>query len=114
MTVYIDNKVYDVLEHFYDVSMRLHVTLDYPTVIAKMDRLEQSLYHFANFAEMFHRKPYRRDWQEAGYFDYYVEGFHFAYTVYQLQSGEKVLYYHDVVHDTLNYNPEEGFVGSDL
>ena len=30
-----------------------------------------------------------------------------VYKVYRLPSGEKALYYHDAVHDTLNYNPEE-------
>jgi len=107
MIVYVDNKVYDVLDRFYEASMRAHITLDFPTVVAKIDRLEQALYDFAKYAEIFHRTPYKRDWQEAGYYEYYTEGFHFAYNVYSLPSGEKVLYYHDAVHDTLNYNPEE-------
>ena len=107
MIVYIDNRVYDVLDQFYEVSMRNHITLDYQTVAAKIDRLEKAMNDFAPYAEKFHRKPYRRDWQEAGYYEYDVERFHFAYCVYQLPSGEKVLYYHDAVHDTLNYNPED-------
>ena len=49
----------------------------------------------------------KREWKQAGYYEYYTEGFHFAYKVYRLPSGEKALYYHDAVHDTLNYNPEE-------
>ena len=107
MIVYIDDKVYAVLDAFYEASMRNHVTLDYPTVIAKIDRLERAMYDFAAFAEVFHRKPYKREWKQAGYYEYYTEGFHFAYKVYRLPSGEKALYYHDAVHDTLNYNPEE-------
>ena len=107
MMVYIDKKVYAVLDSFYEVSMRTHITLDYATVVAKIDRLEKAMYDFASYAEIFHRPPYKREWQEAGYYDYYTEGFHFAYKVYALPSGEKVLYYHDAVHDTLNYNQEE-------
>jgi len=107
MIVYIDNKVYAVLDNFYEISMRNHITLDYSTVEAKINRLEQAMYEFSKYAESFHRTPYRRDWQTAGYYEYYYEGFHFAYKVYQLPSGEKVLYFHDAVHDSLNYNPED-------
>lgn len=107
MKVYIDNKVYEVLDNFYDVSMRNHISLDYPIVIAKINRLEKAMRDFAEYAEIFHINPYKREWQEAGFYEYYTEGFHFAYKVYCLSSGEKVLYYHDAVHDTLNYNPEE-------
>lgn len=107
MIVYIDNLVYQVLEEFYDASMKKHITLDYPTVKAKIDRLEAAMYDFADKAESVHTEPYRRDWKTAGYNELYVEGFHFAYMVYILPNGEKVLYYHDAVHDTLNYNPEE-------
>lgn len=107
MIVYIDNKVYDVLDKFYEASMLHHITLDYQTVKSKIDRLEQAMYDFSKYAEVFHHTPYKRDWQNAGYFEYYTEGFHFAYKVYCLPSGEKVLYYHDATHDTLNYNPED-------
>ena len=107
MKVFIDNRVYQVLDEFYDASMRRHITLDYATVLAKIDRLEKAMYGFADFAECFHRQPYKRDWQDAGYYEFYAEEFHFAYKVYQLPSGEKVLYYHDAVHSTLNYNPED-------
>ena len=107
MIVYIDEIVYNVLDEFYDASMRKHPSLDYQTVIAKIDRLEKALYDFADYAEMFHGGPYRRDWREAGYNQYNVEGFNFAYRVYVLPTGEKLLYYHDAVHDSLNCNPED-------
>ena len=107
MRVYVDQQVYDVMEQFYDISMRIHPTLDYETVIAKIDRLEHALEDFANYAELLHKKPYRKDWRDAGYFEYTVERFHFAYKVYQLPTGEKVLYFYDAVHETLNYNPED-------
>ena len=67
MKVYIDNQVYRVLDEFYDASMRKHITLDYQTIIEKIDRLEKALYDFADFAECFQRQPYRKDWQKAGY-----------------------------------------------
>ena len=107
MMVYIDSLVYQVLDAFYDASMREHITLDYATVVAKIDRMEQATHDFALIAEKVHHQPYRKDWQAVGYSEFIVEGFHFAYRVYQLPDGEKVLYYHDAVHDTLNYNPSE-------
>lgn len=105
--VHIDNWVYQVLDEFYDASMKKYITLDYPTVKAKIDRLEAAMYNFADKAESVHTEPYRRDWTAAGYKELYAEGFHFAYKIYMLPNGEKVLYYHDAVHDKLNYNPEE-------
>ena len=107
MRIYIDNRVYDELDRFYTISMQIHASLDYDTVVAKIDRLEKALTEFADYAEIFHKHPYRHDWDQLGYYEYSVEKFHFAYKVYQLPSGEKILYYHDVVHDTLNYNPNE-------
>ncbi len=107
MRVYIDKQVYQVLDDFYDISMKNHITLDYPTVIAKIDRLEKAMCNFAPFAEIVQREPYRRDWRNAGYKELWAEGFHFAYKIYQLPNGEKVLFYHDAVHDKLNYNPED-------
>lgn len=107
MKVYIDNKVYQVLDTFYEESMKKHVTLDLETVLAKIDRLEKAMYDFAAVAEIVQKKPYRKDWKAAGLLEFYVEGFHFAYNFYSLPSGETVLYYCDAVHDTLNYNPED-------
>ena len=107
MIVYIDDRVYDVLDEFYDASMRKHPSLDYQTVVAKIDRLEKALYDFADYAEMFNGEPYKREWREKGYKQYNVEDFNFAYRVYLMPDGEKLLYYHDAVHDFLNYNPED-------
>ena len=107
MKVYIDKQVYQVLDEFYDASMKKHITLDYPTVLAKIDRLEQALYDFAAVAGRVNTLPYRKDWQLAGYKELYVEHFHFAYKLYSLPTGETILYYHDAVHDTLNYNPDD-------
>ena len=107
MNVYIDKLVYQVLDDFYDASMKKYITLDYPTVAAKIDRLEKAMYGFADKAGKVHTEPYRRDWKEAGYLEFYTEGFHFAYKIYALPNGERILYYHDAVHDKLNINPEE-------
>ena len=107
MKVYIDKQVYQVLDAFYDASMKKHITLDLPTVLAKIDRLEQAMYNFAPYAGKITNLPYRKDWQAKGYSELYVEQFHFAYKLYSLPTGETVLYYHDAVHDTLNYNPND-------
>ena len=107
MIVYIDKHVYQVLDEFYEVSMKKHITLDLPTVLAKIDRLEKAMYDFADKAEKVRKVPYRKDWQNVGYNELCVEGFHFAYKIYYLPNGEKILYYHDAVYDSLNYNPED-------
>ena len=51
MRVYIDDLVYQVLDIFYTASMKNHITLDYPTVLNKIDRLEKALYDFAPYGD---------------------------------------------------------------
>ena len=107
MKVVIDSKVFAVLDDFYDKSMKAHTTLSLSECLNKMDRLEAAMLDFADYAEIFHTEPYRKDWQEAGFYEFQTEDFHFAYKVYVLPDGEKVLRYHDAVHSLLNYNPED-------
>lgn len=107
MKVVVDSCVFETLDKFYDISRRIHPTLDLSTCIAKINRLETALKRFAVYAEYLHKTPYRKDWQQAGYYEFVVERFHFAYRVYVLPDGEKVLRYHDVVYDLLNYNEED-------
>lgn len=107
MLVVIDQKVFDVLNDFYTVSCRKHVTLGYEECMAKIDRLENAMQRFSQYAEIFHKEPYRTDWCELGYSEYVAEDFHFAYRIYKLPNGGKVLRYHDAVHSLLNYNPED-------
>ena len=107
MKVVIDSQVYNVLDEFYEKSREAHVTLGLSECLAKIDRLEHSMLQFAEYAEVFHKEPYRQDWHKAGYYEYITEDFHFAYRVYVLPNGEKVLRYHDAVHSYLNYNQGE-------
>ncbi len=107
MKVVIDPKVYDTLKEFYVVSCRVHFSLEYSTCVAKMKRLERAMFDFSNYAEILHKTPYREDWRAMGYYEFVTEDFHFAYRVYKLPNGEKVLRYHDAVHSLLNYNPED-------
>lgn len=107
MRVVIDPQVYNVLDEFYKASREAHITLGLSKCLAKIERLELSMRQFAEYAEIFHKEPYRQDWRDAGYYEYITEDFHFAYRVYVLPNGEKVLIYHDAVHSFLNYNPEE-------
>lgn len=107
MKVYIDSRVYQVLQDFYDKSIDRHPALDYETVIRKTIRLEQAMYDFAEYAEIFHTQPYRKDWHLKGYFEFVHEDFHFAYKVYCSTTGEKIVIYHDACHSLLNYNPED-------
>ena len=104
MRVYIDHHVFDVMWDFYEKSLAKYPTLDYPTVIKKMNRLEKAMLDFAKYAEAFHHEPYKKSWQDKGYLDFICEDFHFAYKVYHLANGEKILRFHDAVHSLLNYN----------
>ena len=105
--VVIDKKVFTVLNEFYTISCREHVTLGFEECIAKINRLERAMRDFSEYAEIIHKVPYRKDWQAHGYSEFIAEEFHFAYKVYILPNGEKVLRYHDAVHSYLNYNPED-------
>ena len=107
MRVVIDPQVYNVLDEFYKASREAHITLGLSECLAKIERLELSMRQFAEYAEIFHKEPYRQDWRDAGYYEYITEDFHFAYRVYVLPNGEKVLIYHDAVHSFLNYNQGE-------
>ena len=79
MKVVIDPQVYNVLDEFYEKSREAHVTLGLSECLAKIDRLEHSMLQFAEYAEVFHKEPYRQDWHKAGYYEYITEDFHFAY-----------------------------------
>ncbi len=104
MKVYIDNHVIDVMWSFYEKSIQLHPALDYMTVINKIDRLEKAMLEFSAFADAFHKEPYLSRWRDAGYLEFVCEDFHFAYKIYHLPSGERVLRFHDAVHSLLNHN----------
>ena len=104
MKVYIENQVVETLWDFYLKSLAIHPALDYPTIINKIDRLENALLDFATYAEVLHHEPYILGWKDKGYLDFICEDFHFAYRIYHLPNGEKVLRFHDVVHSLLNHN----------
>ena len=101
MKTYVDNHVFDVMWEFYEKSLELHPALDYATVINKINRLEKALYEFSAYADIFHREPYLPQWRDAGYLEFVCEDFHFAYKIYHLPTGEKILRFHDAVHSLL-------------
>ena len=107
MKVVIEPRVYDVMYDFYALSCRIHLSLKLSTCLAKIERLERAMKMFADYAEVMHKQPYRNDWKELGYKEFVTEDFHFAYKLYVLPSGEKVLCFHDAIHSKLNYNPED-------
>ena len=104
MEVLIKPKVYAAMKEFYIASIRLHETLDEATCMKKMQRLEDAMLRFSHYAEIFHKRPFRYDWNANGWYDFCTEDFHFAYTVNILPDARKVLVYHDAVHSLLNHN----------
>ena len=107
MQIVIDQKVFDVLNEFYTISCKEHITLSLEECISKINRLECAMREFSQFAEILHKEPYRNDWRDLGYSEFVSENFHFAYRVYILPNGEKILRYHDAVHSLLHYKAED-------
>lgn len=103
MKVVINPEVFDILDDFYRISRDRHITLSLETCLAKIDRLETAIMDFAKYAEILHSEPYRDDWKKKGYNEFIAEDFHFAYKIYVLPDGEKVLRIHDAVHSLLNH-----------
>lgn len=59
-------------------------------------------------AESLNSIPYKESWTRLGYKTYYKDGFVFGYKIYREENGEPFVLVLDVVHEKLNYNPEDG------
>lgn len=86
---------------FYAVSMQLHPTLDWETVIAKEARLYAAMKQLETLYSVFPKARLRSGWIELGYREMIVEDFHIAYKVKRTESGEDVVAVYDAVHSLL-------------
>ena len=87
--------------------MKKHITLSFQTVEDKKNRLYDAIEDLRYNHRIYPKARLKQEWIDAGWQEFICEDFHFAYRVYVLPNGEKVLIYHDAVHSFLNYNPEE-------
>ena len=101
LDVRIEDEVYMDLTEFYAISLEKHPTLDEATVLKKEQRLIDSLKDLGKFALTNHTQTKHIPWVRKGYKDYYIEGFHFGYTVEALPSGQRVVVVHEACHELL-------------
>ena len=98
MEVFIDKKVHEKLISFYQAALSHHVALDEATVINKINRLYDALDSLVDTAEIYSIARLKQDWISKGYREFICEDFHFAYQIYELDDGERIVRIHDVVH----------------
>lgn len=101
LAVYIDHQVHEKLEQFYEISMRLHITLDEATVICKLQRIYDALEKLGRYACSCPQARLLPEWIAAGYQEYIMEDFHFAFQIYRDENNEMYVFVHDVCHSLL-------------
>jgi hypothetical protein len=101
MEVYIDKEVHEELVSFYQAALKKHETLDEATVVNKINRLYNALDTLSETAEIYPRARLNEDWISKGYREFLCEGFHFAYQIYELDDGERIVRVHDAIHSML-------------
>lgn len=100
MKVYVDPWVDEVIKSFYLKSMMLHPTLDEGTVVNKVNRLYDSIERdLCTFPYKYALAEYREAWRIAGYRDYKIEGFHFAYQIYEEECNNAYVVVMDACYD---------------
>ena len=102
MRVIIDDRVHDVIENFYKVSLRLHPTLGEVTVENKKDRLYAALGTLQEFPFRNAEARHKHEWKRRRYLVLIWEDFLFGYKVYRDPvTKEQYVYVHDVVYSSL-------------
>lgn len=103
MKVYIEKTVHNQIEQFYEEALLKHEALDKRTVIKKIQRLYDSLEALGDYAYIYPLARLKADWIEMGYREYVCEDFHFAYQIYTLDDGERIIRVHAAVHSLLYF-----------
>lgn len=107
MKVFIDTIVHNSIEKFYRATLELHPALDEVTVMKKITRLYNALEGLGEFPQIYAKARYKKTWQQKGYREFLCEDFHFAYQIYTLETGERIVRVHEAVHSLLYHNPED-------
>ena len=101
MRVFIDKNVHLQIESFYEAAMTHHISLDEATVIKKIDRLYDAMESLGTYAEIYPIARLNPEWISKGYQEFICEDFHFAYKIYTMDDGERIVWIHDAVHSLL-------------
>ena len=101
----VENRVQEVIEHFYEVALQLHPALDEITVEKKKDRLYAALDILSRFPRMYSTARYNQEWIAKKYRVLVCEDFLFAYNIYyDAEIDEYFVVVHDAVHSLLYHD----------
>ncbi len=103
MKVYIEQTVHNQVEQFYEEALLKHGALDELTIIKKIQRLYDALEALGDYAYIYPLARLKDDWIKKGYREYICEDFHFAYQIYIMDDGERIVRIHDAVHSLLYF-----------
>lgn len=102
MRLFIDEKVHQAIDNFYDASVFLHYhTLSLETVIRKKQRLYDGIRSLSECSGMFPKARLKQNWIDAGWHEFICEDFHFAYEILDDEYGESYIWVRDAVHSLL-------------
>ena len=103
MKVYIDHTVHWQIERFYEDALLKHDALDKQTITKKIQRLYDALEALGGYAYIYPLARLKSDWINKGYREFICEDFHFAYQIYVLDDGERIVRIHDALHSLLYF-----------
>lgn len=101
MRVYIDSKVHQCINEFYDYALTFHPTLDEITILRKVQRLYDALDALGNYPYIYPIARLNQNWIDKEYREYICEDFHFAYQIYTLPDKSEIVRIHDACHSLL-------------
>ena len=103
MKIIIDKQVDLAIHNFYEVSVRLHPSLDIAIVNAKINRLYDAIAELGQTHGIYPFARLKKSWIEANYHEMIAEDFHFAYREEMDEDGEQYIVVYDAVHSLLYY-----------
>jgi glycosylphosphatidylinositol transamidase (GPIT) subunit GPI8 len=101
MIVIIEERVHQVIDEFYYYALTHHEALDYETVIKKINRLYDALESLSVYGQIYPKARLKEDWILHHYKEFIYEDFHFAFQIYEIEDGEKVVRVHDACHSLM-------------
>ena len=103
MNIYIDQRVHDSLDSFYEYAKQQYITLDKITISRKIQRIYDELYRLGDYAFCYGESRLKNEWKDKKYKECIIENFHFAFQLYKNENDELFVYIHDACHSLLYY-----------
>lgn len=101
MKIFIDKRVHQVIDEFYEYALLKHDALDEVTILKKVQRLYDALDALKLYARIYPIARLKKEWIEKEYREYICEDFHFAYQIYSIEDGSEIVRIHDACHSFL-------------